>query len=86
MMNQKGGDHLLLEMIYRIDERTGAMQKGMDEMREDIVTIKEKLEEVSKQVAVDKERIDDIKDKMRTARTVSWSSLATAIMSFITGK
>jgi len=86
MMNQKGGDHLLLEMIYRIDERTGAMQKGMDEMREDIVTIKEKLEEVSKQVAVDKERIDDIKDKMKTARAISWSSLATAIMSFITGK
>lgn len=86
MMNQKGGDHLLLEMIYRIDERTRAMQKGMDEMGEDIAAIKEKMEEVTKQVAVDKERIDDIKDKMKTARTVSWSSLATAIISFITGK
>lgn len=85
-MSQKGGDHLLLEMIYRIDERTRAMQKGMDEMKVDIADIKEKLDGVSEQVAVDKERIDDIKDKMKTLRTVSWGGLFSALMNFITGK
>jgi len=81
-MDLKGGDQFL-ELLYRIDERVKSMDQRVNEMRADVGDIKKTVDGLSKQVAEDHARLSEIEDSVRTARRVSFTSIAGAIMSLI---
>lgn len=76
----------LVEIVYRIDERL----KALDEINADVKEVRNELSTIARQVAVDHERVNDIQDRLKTARHVSWSAIATsvvgAIVTFFTGR
>ena len=84
----------LEELIYRLDERFKSLEKSLDqgvtEIKADIKVVKNDLDAITKQVAVDNARLNEIQDKLKTARQVSWSAVATsvigAIVAFFTGR
>ena len=85
MMNQKGGDQLL-ELLYRIDERVKSMDRNMGEMKVDIAEVKKTVGDLSKQVAMDHARLDEIEDSVKTVRRVSVASIVGALMGLIINK
>ena len=83
-MNLKGGEDLL-EVIYRIDERLKSMHQGMADLKTDMRDIRQQLDGISKQTAVNESRINEIDEEISTAKKVSWSAIATAAVSFFIG-
>lgn len=83
-MNLKGGEDLL-EVIYRIDERLKSMHQGMVDLKTDMRDIRQQLDGISKQTAVNESRINEIDREISTAKKVSWSAIATAAVSFFIG-
>lgn len=69
------------DLIYRLDERLKSMDRNINEIKADIQEMKRDFNTAAKQVAINTERINEIQDKLKSARTVSWSAIATAVMS-----
>ena len=70
----------LTEIIYRLDERLKSLDQNVTEIKADIQEMKRDFNTAARQVAVNTESIAEIKDKLKSARTVSWTAIATAVV------